>query len=409
LRPLFNFCSDISHLKSRIPISQPIKIPFNKPYSTGKETAYIDQAVKRGQLSGNGLFTHRCHRFFEERYGFGTCFLTNSCTAALEMAALLLNIQIGDEVIMPAFTFVSTANAFVLRGAKVVFVDSRTDHPGMDASQVEALISPKTKAIVAVHYAGIACDMDVLMELAEKYGLYLIEDAAQAINGFYKGRPLGSIGHLAAFSFHETKNVQCGEGGMLVVNDRQFAKRAEIIWEKGTNRAAFARKEVDHYSWIDIGSSFLPSEITAAFLYAQLENLDRIQQKRLEIWENYQDAFAIKDEKQVTEQQLSGCFDKEGIFGAVIQALPTKSNSRGPVVPPYATNNAHIYYRVFDEPSSREAYIERLNKQNIQAIFHYLPLHQSPYYKDKHDDRILTNAEHYASCLVRLPLYFELI
>lgn len=321
------------------------------------------------------------------------------------MAALLLDIQMGDEVIMPAFTFVSTANAFVLRGAKVVFVDSRTDHPGMDESQVEALISPKTKAIVAVHYAGIACDMDVLMNLAEKHGLYLIEDAAQAINGFYKGRPLGSIGHLAAFSFHETKNIQCGEGGMLVVNDQQFAERAEIIWEKGTNRAAFARKEVDHYHWIDIGSSFLPSEITAAFLYAQLENLDRIQQRRLEIWENYQEAFAVNSEKQVTEQR---CADNEGFFQRVTQALAPNSGSMGPVIPPYATNNAHIYYRVFDKPSSRTVYIERLRKLDILAIFHYLPLHQSPFYKDKHDGRILANAEHYSSCLVRLPLYFEL-
>ena len=324
------------------------------------------------------------------------------------MAALLMDVKKGDEVIMPAFTFVSTANAFVLRGAKVVFVDSRNDHPGMDESQVEALINPKTKAIVAVHNAGIACDMDVLMDLAEKHGLSVIEDAAQAIDSFYKGRPLGSIGHLAAFSFHETKNIQCGEGGMLVVNDLQFAKRAEILWEKGTNRAAFSRKEVDHYNWIDIGSSFLPSEITAAFLYAQLENLVLIQQRRKQIWEKYQNAFSNHYNKQVAEQQPDDVFGKGDIFQAVVQALPIHSSSKGPMIPPYATNNSHIYYRLFDKADSRTAYIQRLRPQGILAIFHYLPLHKSPFYKDRYDGRILAHAEHYSSCLVRLPLYFEL-
>jgi dTDP-4-amino-4,6-dideoxygalactose transaminase len=255
-------------------------IPFNKPYLTGKEMHYIYQAVYSGKISGNGLFTKKCQLFFEEKYGFKKTLLTTSCTDALEMCAILSNIKPGDEVIIPSYTFVSTALAFVREGAKIIFADSNSKNPNIDVSRIEKLISVRTKAIVVVHYAGIACDMDVVMELANKYKLLIIEDAAQAIDSYYKGKALGSIGHLAAFSFHETKNINCGEGGMLVINDQNFFRRAEIIWEKGTNRSEFFRGEVNKYQWVDTGSSFLPSEINAAYLYAQLENLDDIQTKR---------------------------------------------------------------------------------------------------------------------------------
>ena len=264
-----------------------MKIPFNKPYLTGKEAHYLYQAVLSGKISGNGMFTQKCHRFFEERYGFKKTLLTTSCTDALEMAAILVGIEPGDEVIIPAYTFTSTANAFILRGAKIVFADSEAVSPNIDPEKIESLITPRTKAIVPVHYAGVACHMDKIMEIAGKHDLFVVEDAAQAVDSFYirtasapSERPLGSIGHLGAFSFHETKNVICGEGGMLAINDEKLIARAEIVWEKGTNRAAFFRGEVDKYSWMDIGSSYLPSDILAAFLYAQLENLDRIQEQR---------------------------------------------------------------------------------------------------------------------------------
>ena len=263
------------------------EIAFNVPYLTGNETKYIQEAVSLGKISGDGLFTNRCHSFFEKKYNFRKVLLTTSCTDALEMAALLIGIKPDDEVIMPSYTFVSTANAFVLRGAKIVFADSRQDHPGVDELLIETLITKKTKAIVVVHYAGVACDMEVLQRIANKYCLFLIEDAAQAINSFYKGKPLGSFGDFAAFSFHETKNIMCGEGGMLVVNNEKFAARAEIIREKGTNRSSFFRGEVDKYGWVDIGSSFLPSDMLAAFLLAQLENIDIIQERRIQIWQLY--------------------------------------------------------------------------------------------------------------------------
>ena len=255
-------------------------LPFNKPYLAGNETHYIKQSVTSGKISGDGVFTRRCHDFFEKKYGFYKVLLTTSCTDALEMAAILLDIQPGDEIIAPSYTFVSTVNAFVLRGAKIIFADSSAESPNMDVNLVESLITSKTKAIVPVHYAGIACDMDPLIALAAKYGIHIVEDAAQAIDSYYKGKVLGSIGTLAAFSFHETKNIISGEGGMLVINDKQFVGRAEIIREKGTNRSAFFRGEVDKYNWVDIGSSFLPSDLIAAFLYAQIEQLDVIQQKR---------------------------------------------------------------------------------------------------------------------------------
>jgi dTDP-4-amino-4,6-dideoxygalactose transaminase len=361
-------------------------IPFNKPYLTGKETHYMYDAVNTGKLSGNGKYTKLCQTFFEERYGFAKCLLTTSCTDALEMAAILLDIQPGDEVIMPAYTFVSTSNAFILRGARIVFADSGKDNPNMDASLIESLVTPKTKAIVPVHYAGIACDMDTIMDVAGRHNLFVVEDAAQAIESYYTGkdgvkRALGSIGHLAAFSFHETKNVIAGEGGMLAINDPAFVHRAEIIWEKGTNRSSFFRGEVDKYGWVDIGSSFLPSEIISAFLWAQLENLEKIQTRRKAIWQQYYD----------------GLVGWAGENGAML-----------PNVPGFATNNAHMFYIVCKDAEQRDALITKLKQNNVWAVFHYLSLHTSPFYKDKHDGRDLPESDHYSDCLVRLPLFFEL-
>lgn len=356
-------------------------IPFNKPFFSGHEQQYIKEAVERGHISGNGYFTKRCHEFFRERYGFGKCLLTTSCTDALEMAALLLDLSPGDEVIMPSYTFVSTANAFVLRGAKIVFADSLPDHPNMDVSLIESLISERTKAIVVVHYAGVACDMDAIMDLAEKHNIRVVEDAAQAIDSYYKGRPLGGIGHLAAFSFHETKNIISGEGGMLVVNDPRLVRRAEIIWEKGTNRAEFFRGEVDKYGWVDIGSSFLPSELIAAFLFAQLEQIDIIQKRRINIWQKYYSGL-----KPLEEQQL-------------LQL---------PAIPDYATHNAHLFYLLMPDGSSRQNLIDNLKQNQIMAVFHYLSLHASSFYKNKHDNRQLPNCDRFSNNLVRLPLFYDL-
>lgn len=356
-------------------------IPFNKPYLTGKEAHYMYEAVNSGKISGNGIFTKKCQSFFEDRYGFGKCLLTTSCTDALEMAAILCDIQPGDEVIVPSYTFVSSALAFVRQGAKIVFADSSAGHPNMDADRIEALITPRTKVIVPVHYAGVACDMDTIMEIARRHDLLVVEDAAQSIESFYKGKPVGGIGHLAAFSFHETKNIIAGEGGMLVVNDPRFARRAEIIWEKGTNRAEFFRGEVNKYGWVDTGSSFLPSEIIAAFLYAQLENLEMIQSKRKKIWNRY-------------EELLRPAADR-GEFSLM-------------QIPSFATNNAHMFYLVCRNLQERTALIERLKAQGIMAVFHYLSLHASPYYASRHDGRPLPLSERYADCLVRLPLFFDL-
>jgi dTDP-4-amino-4,6-dideoxygalactose transaminase len=360
-------------------------IPFNKPYLTGKETHYIYDAVNSGKISGNGKYTQKCQVFFETAYGFKKSLLTTSCTDALEMAAMLANIKEGDEVIVPSFTFVSTAIAFVRQGAKIVFADSYSDNPNIDADKIEALITDKTRAIVPVHYAGVACDMDKIMELAVKYNLIVIEDAAQAIDSFYTGkdgvkRALGSIGHLAAFSFHETKNIISGEGGMLAINDDRFTKRAEIIWEKGTNRAEFFRGEVNKYSWVDIGSSFLPSEIIAAFLWAQIENLKEIQDKRIKLWNQYY----------------------EGIKKLNIPGVQL------PVIPEYATNNGHMFYLTCSNVLSREQLIFKLKENGFHAVFHYLSLHSSEFYKDKHDKRELINSDRFMDCLVRLPLFFEL-
>jgi dTDP-4-amino-4,6-dideoxygalactose transaminase len=302
------------------------------------------------------------------------------------MAAILCDIQPGDEIILPSYTFVSTANAFVLRGARLVFVDSRLDHPGMDEVSIEKLITKRTKVIVPVHYAGVACDMDIIMELADKYNLFVVEDAAQAIDSFYTGkngvkRALGSIGHLAAFSFHETKNIISGEGGMLAINDMQFAKRAEIIWEKGTNRSSFFRGEVDKYSWVDIGSSFLPSEIISAFLWAQLENIQDIQDKRLFIWNTYLECLNLWSQEN----------------GVIL-----------PNIPQFSTNNAHMFYMVLPNEKDRETFISKLREEGIYAVFHYLSLHKSPFYFDKHDGRELPLSDYYSDCLVRLPFYYDL-
>lgn len=357
------------------------EIKFNKPYLTGKETAYIKDAVAFGKISGDGIFTKRCHDFFENTYKFKKTLLTTSCMDALEMAAILLDIKEGDEVIAPSYTFVSTVNAFVLRGARIIFIDSSSENPNMDADAIEVNITPRTKAIIAVHYAGIACDMDKIMELANKYKLFVVEDAAQAIDAFYKNKPLGSIGHLAAFSFHETKNVISGEGGMLVINDEKFIKRAEIIREKGTNRSAFFRGEVDKYGWVDIGSSFLPSDIIAAFLYAQLENLDDIQQQRKKIWKMYFDG---------------------------LKPMQDDGSVKLPEIPDYASNNAHMFYLVCNTFEQRTRLIHHLKENGIYAVFHYLSLHKSPYYKDKYKGAPLPYTDRYSDCLVRLPMYYEL-
>lgn len=356
-------------------------IPFNKPYLHGRELVYIAQAVASGKISGDGLFTKKCHTFFEQRYGFAKALMTTSCTDALEMSALLLDIKEGDEVIVPSFTFVSSANAFVLRGATLVFADSERLNPNIDAESIEALITPRTRAIVVVHYAGVACDMDRILAIAQRYGVVVIEDAAQAIDSYYKGRPLGGIGAMSAFSFHETKNVIAGEGGLLVVNQPQYVGRAEIVREKGTNRSSFFRGEVDKYGWVDVGSSFLPSDIISAYLFAQLENLEAIQARRLSIWQRYWDRLA----PQVPE------------FGVTL-----------PVIPDYATNNAHMFYLVCSGLEQRTKLIAGLKEQGIHAVFHYLSLHDSPYFQRKHDGRPLPHSDHFSSCLVRLPLYYEL-
>lgn len=356
-------------------------IPFNKPFLAGKEIHYIYQAVYSGKISGNGQYTKLCQNYFHRYFGFQRCLLTTSCTSALEMAAILVDIQPGDEVIMPSFTFVSTANAFVLRGARLVFADSGAQHPNMDVSALEELVTPRTKAIVVMHYGGMACDMDAVMELANRKGLWVVEDAAQAVDSYYKGKVLGSIGHLSAFSFHETKNVISGEGGMLAINDPRFEGRAEIIWEKGTNRASFFRGEVDKYNWQDIGSSYLPSEIVAAFLYAQLENLEMIQQQRRRIWDRYWSALA---------------------------PLATAGLVKLPEVPPHATCNGHLFYLLCHDLEERQQLISYLRTKDIYAAFHYVPLHSSPFYHSRHGTRVLPNADYYGNTLVRLPLFYEL-
>ncbi len=376
-----------------------MNIPFNKPYLTGKEAHYMYQAVMAGKLSGNGEFTKRVQHYFEEHYGFRKCLLTTSCTDALEMAAILTNVGPGDEVIVPSYTFVSSALAFVRQGATIVFADSCNDNPNIDADKLESLITPRTKVIVPVHYAGVACDMDKIMEVANRHNIFVVEDAAQAVDSFYvpknvqdsafsseavqrSPKALGSIGHLACFSFHETKNIIAGEGGMLVINDPQFIRRAEIIWEKGTNRAEFFRGEVNKYGWVDTGSSFLPSEVIAAFLWAQVEHIEQIQNKRKALWNAYYEG---------------------------LKPLADKGYFSLPNVPAYATNNAHMFYLVCRNLEERTSLIAHLKNKGILSVFHYLSLHSSEFYTPKHDGRVLPNCDMFADCLVRLPMYYELM
>lgn len=356
-------------------------IRFNKPYMFGQELEYVNEAVIDGRLAGNGRFTKACHEFFQTRYGFKKVLMTTSCTDALEMSAILLRIQPGDEVIIPSYTFVSTANAFALRGAKIVFADSSKDHPNVSIDSIKECISDRTKAIVVVHYGGVACEMDQLLELCNEHEISLVEDAAQAIEASYKGRPLGSFGDCATFSFHETKNVVSGEGGLLVINNEELLKRAEIIWEKGTNRTAFFRGEVDKYSWVDLGSSLLPSELISAYLYGQLENVETIQTGRVRLWETYYSALQ--------DLAISGMFTL-------------------PKIPSYATNNAHVFYIVCRNVEERNELLSHLKDKGIGAVFHYLSLHKSEFFKEKHDERELINADRFSDCLVRLPLHLHL-
>lgn len=355
-------------------------IPFNKPYCSGRELKYIEQVCHSTTMSGNGEFTKKCHRFFEEKYGFKKVLLCTSGTDALEMCAMLCDLKPGDEVIVPSYTFVSTALCFLRERAKVVFADSGVDNPNITLDNIKPLVTPRTKVIAVVHYAGVACDMDAIMEFANERGILVVEDAAHSIDSYYKGKPLGGIGHLGAFSFHETKNISSGEGGMLVVNDERFIRRAEIIWEKGTNRAEFYRGMVNKYGWCDMGSSFLPSEFNAAYLWAQLEQMDDIQGKRKHIWNMYDDGLRGKMDSRI----------------------------KLPVIPNDATNNAHMYYMVCPSLEYRTKLMNYLKDNGIQTTFHYLPLHSSNYYNDKHDGRILSNCDMYGDTLVRLPLFYEL-
>jgi dTDP-4-amino-4,6-dideoxygalactose transaminase len=357
-------------------------MPFNKPHLTGKELHYISQAHAHGQLSGDGPFTKQCNQWLEQQTGTGKALLTHSCTAALEMAAILADIQPGDEIIMPSYTFVSTANAFVLRGGVPVFVDIRPDTLNIDETRMEAAITQRTKAIVPVHYAGVACEMDAIMAVADSHHLLMIEDAAQGIMSAYKGKPLGSIGHLGCLSFHETKNIIAGEGGALLINDQRFVERAEIIREKGTNRSRFFRGQVDKYTWVDIGSSYLPGEIVAAFLWAQMEMAEAITARRLNVWARYH----------------SG-----------LESLERAGVLRRPVVPRACVHNAHMYYILVRDLDTRMRLIAHLHEQQVQSVFHYIPLHSSPAgqrYGRTCGSMDVTN--HVADTLLRLPLYVDL-
>ncbi|MEI6683989.1 MAG: dTDP-4-amino-4,6-dideoxygalactose transaminase [Bacteroidota bacterium] len=358
-----------------------MNIPFNKPFIPWFRLGHLFRATLSGRIAGNGEYTKKCHRFFEERFGFRKVLMTTSCSDALEMSALLCRIEPGDEVIMPSFTFMSTANAFLVRGAKIVFADTLPDLPNIDPGEIEKLITPKTRVIVVVHYSGLACDMDRIMDIAARHGLLVVEDAAHAIDSRYRGRPLGSIGHFGTFSFHETKNINSGEGGLLIVNSGEFEKRAEIIWEKGTNRAAFYRGEIDKYGWVDIGSSYLPSDMVAAFLYTQLVRFDEIQSRRKKVWWNY--------------YQLLRPLEEKGLI-------------RCPVVPDFATVNGNIFYITVSSEQTRDDLLDFLKTKGITALFHYLPLHASPYFKDRHDGRELPNTDRFSSTLVRLPFYNSL-
>ena len=356
-----------------------MKIPFNKPFMTGTELRCIEEALLSLHLSGDGCFTKKCHQWIEQTTGTKKALLTHSCTAALEMAAILADIQPGDEIIMPSYTFVSTANAFVIRGGIPVFVDIRPDTLNIDENLIEAAITKKTKAIVPVHYAGVACEMDTIMNIAKNHNLLVIEDAAQGVMGSYKGKALGTIGHMGAYSFHETKNIISGEGGALLVNDQRFIERSEIIREKGTNRSQFFRGEIDKYTWVDIGSSFLPSEIIAAFLWSQLESSQKITNQRLETWNQYHEGF---------------------------KELETSNKLRRPIIPRDCSHNAHLYYILTETLEIRTELIKILQEQEIRSVFHYVPLHNSPAGK-KYSKTVgsLSHTLDLSDRLVRLPLY----
>ena len=357
-------------------------IPFNKPFIAGKELYYIAQAVTYGNISGDGHFTKECSRLLEERFGIPKVLLTPSCTAALEMAAMLCDLQPGDEVILPSYTFVSTANAFVQQGAKPVFVDIRPDTLNIDESLIEQAITERTKAIVPVHYAGVACEMDIILAIAEKHNLFVIEDAAQGVNSFYKGRPLGSIGHLGCYSFHETKNYICGEGGALCINDERFIRRAEIIRDKGTNRQEFFRGDVDKYTWVDVGSSYVPSEIASAFLFGQLELLDEIATRRRAIYNEYQ-------------QQL------QAVENVNLLSLPS--------VPKHCISNAHMFYVLLPTAQRRDELLGELKASGIHAVFHYVPLHDSPMgHKLGYQTGDLPITENLSARLLRLPMFYNI-
>ncbi len=334
-----------------------------------------------GTIAGNGIYTKKCHRFFEERFGFLKVLMTTSCTDALEMASLLCRIEPGDEVIMPSFTFISTANAFLLRGAKILFADTLHDIPNIDPQEIERLVTPRTKAVVVVHYSGVACDMDPILEIASRHNLWVVEDAAHAIDSYYKGKPLGSLGHLGTFSFHETKNIISGEGGLLIVNDDTLKERAEIIWEKGTNRAAFYRGEIDKYGWVDIGSSFLPADVIAGLLWTQLQEFDPIQERRKKIWRKYYDELQLHEELGFLKR---------------------------PVLPDYATVNGNLFYFTVATSEIRDSLLQYLKQYGIQAVFHYLPLHSSPFFRDKYTGQPLLNTDRFCDCIVRLPFYHDL-
>jgi len=355
-------------------------IPFNKPFIIGRELSYIADAVAQGHLSGDGGYTKLCHRWFEEKLGVRRALLTHSCTAALEMAAILCDIQPGDEVILPSYTFVSTANAFVLRGAVPVFVDIRSDNLNIDETLIEAAITPRTRAIVPVHYAGVPCEMDAIMAIAQRHKLLVVEDAAQALLSTYKGRALGSIGHFGCLSFHETKNIISGEGGALLVNDERFVERAEIIREKGTNRSQFFRGEVDKYTWVDIGSSYLPSELISAFLYAQLEHADGITAKRCHICTAY--ASQLAPLQQAGKLRLPN-FDGD--------------------------SNGHMFYVILDSLATRTRLIAHLKAQGIHPVFHYVPLHSSPAgRKYGRTASAMTVTDNLSERLLRLPLHYAM-
>ncbi len=357
-----------------------IEIPFNRSCGKGNASKYLQDVLTSGHISGNGNFTNKCHHFFNQHYSAKTL-LTTSGTSALEMAALLAEIKPGDEVIMPAFTFVSTANAFLLRGAKIIFADVCSEYPNIDTSKIEELITDKTKAIVPVHYAGVACEMDKLTELANNNNLTIIEDAAHAFSANFKGKPLGSFGDFGVLSFHETKNITSGEGGLLIINNETDYQHAEILWEKGTNRSAFHRGEIEKYEWIEVGSSFLLSEINAALLYSQVEIADEIQKKRVDIWNKY--------------------FNE-------LKSLQTEAKVLLPQIPEYADINGHLFFMECESKKVRDSLISYLREKNIHAVFHYLPLHLSPYFLQKHDGRELQNTVKFSERIIRLPLFANL-